>query len=150
SIGECAKRTHIAQQYLEALEEERWAVLPSESHRLGFLKLYSRFLGVPADDVLELYRQKAGLKPVEKTVPAAAEAKEEREKTSFMRTARPAARWSPSTIPQVIGLLILLMILGWVVYHAINPRYSDQNQMPFTQRRAPTQSRLETPKAQPR
>src|SRR5207302_1809019 len=55
SIAECAKRTHIAPRYIEALEEERWNDLPSESHRLGFLKLYSRFLGVSADEILNLY-----------------------------------------------------------------------------------------------
>ena len=59
SIVECAKRTHIATRYLEALEEEKWSILPSESHRLGFLKLYSRFLGVPTEEVLTLYRAKA-------------------------------------------------------------------------------------------
>ena len=57
SIAECAKNTHISPRYLEALEEERWADLPSESHRLGFLRLYSRFLGVSADDMISLYQQ---------------------------------------------------------------------------------------------
>src|SRR5262249_12608615 len=147
SIAECAKRTHIAQRYLEALEDERWNELPSESHRLGFLKLYSRFLGVPADEVLEIYSQQRGPKTLERPNPAAAETKEKRDSPSMMRTARPAATWSPSTIPQVIGLMVLLMILAWVVYHAISPRYFDQNPMPFTQRRAPTQSRLAAPKA---
>src|SRR5476649_1179324 len=59
SIAECAKRTHIATRYLEAIEEERWDILPSESHRLGFLKLYSRFLGVPVEEVMTLYAQKS-------------------------------------------------------------------------------------------
>src|SRR5438132_6175453 len=58
SIAECAKRTHIAPRYIEALEDDRWKALPSESHRLGFLKLYSRFLGVSTEQVLRLYRQK--------------------------------------------------------------------------------------------
>ncbi len=59
SIAECAKRTHIATRYLEALEEEHWDILPSESHRLGFLKLYSRFLGVPVEEVMALYAKKS-------------------------------------------------------------------------------------------
>ena len=57
SLSECAKRTHISVRYLEALEEEHWNDLPSESHRLGF-KLYCRFLGVSVDDVLALYNQR--------------------------------------------------------------------------------------------
>src|SRR3981081_1846326 len=67
SIAECAKRTHISSQYLEALEDERWETLPSESHRLGFLRSYSRFLGVSADDVLNLYRQKTASQNTVKT-----------------------------------------------------------------------------------
>lgn len=150
SIAECAKRTHIAQRYLEALEEERWDILPSESHRLGFLKLYSRFLGVPAEEVLELYRQKIAPKPSDKAGATTQDSKEKRESPSRMRSANPASTWSPSTIPQVIGLVVLLMILGWVVYHVLSPRFFDQNQMPWTPRRAPTQARLAVPKAQAR
>src|SRR5688572_6399942 len=65
SVSECAKRTHIAPRFIEALEDEKWSILPSESHRLGFLKLYSRFLGVSADEVLNLYRE--ALKPKTET-----------------------------------------------------------------------------------
>src|SRR5438105_27452 len=99
SIAECAKRTHIAPRYLEALEEERWEMLPSESHRLGFLRLYSRFLGVSAEEVLTLYRQKTAPKPVEK--PGAPEdTKGKRDPSRHIRTSAPVASWSPSTIPQ--------------------------------------------------
>jgi hypothetical protein len=147
--AECAKRTHIAQRYLEALEEERWDILPSESHRLGFLRLYSRFLGVSAEDVLTLYRQKTAPKPVEKPG-APVEKKERRDTSRQIRTQAPAATWSPSTVPQIIGLCALLLVLAWVVYHAMSPRFLEQNQIPWTQRRSPTQSRLAVPKAMAR
>src|SRR5258706_10332721 len=68
SIAECAKRTHISSRYLEALEEERWTELPSESHRTGFLKLYARFLGVYTDGMVQSYRQAQQGPPVEKPV----------------------------------------------------------------------------------
>ena len=146
SIAECAKRTHIAQRYLEALEEERWNILPSESHRLGFLKLYSRFLGVQADEVLNLYRQETAPKPAEKTGAAAAEPKTERRSAVHARRQVPAASWSPRTIPQLLGLATILLVLAWVVYHVVNPRLAEQNQIPWARRRSPTQSRLVTPK----
>src|SRR6185295_5232392 len=57
SISECAKRTHISSRYLEALEAERWTDLPSESHRLGFLRLYARFLGVYSEELMQVYNQ---------------------------------------------------------------------------------------------
>src|SRR5437773_1551959 len=76
SIAECAKRTHISAQYLDALEEERWNDLPSESHRVGFLRLYARFLGVYTDEMIQAYRESkqptASEKPAEipKVAPA--------------------------------------------------------------------------------
>ncbi len=152
SIAECAKRTHIAQRYLEALEEEKWEVLPSESHRLGFLRLYSRFLGVSAEELVALYREKTAPKPVEKSgTPADVQGK--RASSSHVRTRvqSPAAPgWSPNSIPRIIGLAILLLVLGWVVYHAVSPQFLEQNQIPWTQRRAPSQSRLMVPKAMAR
>jgi len=139
SVGECAKRTHIAVRYLEALEEEHWNVLPSESHRLGFLKLYSRFLGVPTEEVLSLYRQKTAAQATgEKPAPPAP-----KPGTAFrVRTAHRATAWSPSSIPQVIGLAILLLLLAWLVYHAVSSRYFEQNPMPWTRRRSFHESRL--------
>ena len=148
SIAECAKRTHIAPRYIEALEEGKWSVLPSESHRLGFLRLYARFLGVPPEEVLSLYRQKPAPEPAPKTG--------ERRTTKAPSAPEPGVRvkktphttdWSPSSIPQVIGLAILLLIFAWVVYHLLSPRLLEQNQMPWARRSAPNQSRLVTPKS---
>jgi len=144
SIAECAKRTHIASRYIEALEDERWTVLPSESHRLGFLKLYSRFLGVPVDDVLTRYGQKTPEEPADKHSP--------KEKPHPIGSGEPRTHltpaihsrgWSPSSIPQVIGLAILVLIFAWVLYHTVSPRL-DQSQMPWTRRRNHNQSRLVT------
>src|SRR5258706_13878346 len=149
SIAECSKRTHIAQRYLEALEDERWETLPSESHRLGFLRLYSRFLGVSAEEVLNLYRQKTSPKPVEKPA-APVEVKDRRDSSRHIRTPAPESSWSPSTsVPQIIGLGVLLLVLAWVMYHAVSPRLLEQNQILWTQQRrsSPSQSRISATKA---
>ncbi len=146
SIAECAKRTHISSQYLEALEEEHWETLPSESHRLGFLRSYSRFLGVSADEVLNLYRQKTAAQHSAKTgLPP--ETQEKTNRAVRFKTGPRTSTWSPSSIPQVIGLAILLLLLAWVVYHAVTPRFFEQNQMTWTRRRATSQSRLMVPKS---
>src|SRR5262249_36638896 len=135
SVAECAKRTHIAPRYVEALEEQNWAVLPSESHRIGFLKLYARFLGVPVDEVLTLYQQSLKA-PAGEENPAPSNAPAPR-----LPSRSADSSWSPSSIPQVIGLSILLLLLAWVIYHAVSPRFFEQNQMPWTRRRSPQQSR---------
>ena len=144
SIAECAKRTHIAVRYLEALEEEQWNVLPSESHRLGFLKLYASFLGVAADEALGLYQQKAVKPSPSGTSPSSGQ--RPKPDANRGRESR-AAGWSPSSIPQLIGLMIAGLLLAWVLYHAVSPRYFEQNPMPWTRRRPTNQSRLAVPKS---
>jgi len=112
AIAECAKRTHISPQYLEALEEERWADLPSESHRIGFLRLYARFLGVPAEELVQLYR-KAQQIPVTEHHPEPA------------RVAAPALpektvqRFSMVSWQRLCLLGIVALIVAWGVYHAL-------------------------------
>src|SRR5579864_3898916 len=109
SIAECAKRTHIAPRYVEALEEERWSILPSESHRLGFLRLYARFLGVSADDVMNLYRQSTNPSTANKSgSPEGTSAKPE--PPARVRTAPRTSGWSPNSGPQLIGFSILFLV----------------------------------------
>jgi hypothetical protein len=153
SIVECSKRTHIAPRYIEALEEERWGDLPSESHRLGFLKLYSRFLGVPSEEVLKRYQQKtsASISAADDT-PSAAHAGAVPMVTPEMHKVAPSVpssgmRWTPTSIPQVIGIVILTFLLAWLIYHAAFPRAFDQNSIPWIHRRQSHQARLEVPSA---
>jgi len=142
SIAECAKRTHIATRFIEALEDEKWAELPSESHRLGFLRLYARFLGVSTDDVLASYRQKTA---DSSTSSASHDAPVKVEPSSL--ESHPVADWSPSSIPQLITMAILMLIFAWVIYHLVSPRMAEQNPMPWVRRRAPSQARLVVPKS---
>jgi transcriptional regulator with XRE-family HTH domain len=141
SIAECAKRTHIAVRYIEALEDEKWSELPSESHRLGFLRLYSRFLGVPPEEVVTMYQQ---------TTPSAPEAADSHGNPSKSEMSELVSRtrsdWSPNSMAQLIGLAICLLILAWVIYHVVSPRLAEQNPMPWVRHHAPTQPRLLAPK----
>jgi len=141
SVGECSKRTHIAARYIEALEAEKWEDLPSESHRLGFLKLYCRFLGVSTDEVISIYQTKV---PQTDETPSP---ESRAEKKEAMATAtRPGRDFSPQSMAQVIGLAIFLLALAWVIYHVVSPKLSEQNPMPWVRRLAPTQARLLAPK----
>jgi cytoskeleton protein RodZ len=138
SIAECAKRTHISPRYLEALEEERWDALPSESHRLGFLRLYSRFLGVPAEELLVLYRSdKKEPIPEAPSTPARAAGP----------SASASARWTPGTLPQIILLGVIVLGVAWFVYHAIDKQLPSSIGERVTWRRErPEQPRLVAPK----
>jgi len=111
SIAECAKRTHIAPRYLEALEDQRWEDLPSESHRLGFLRLYARFLGVPAEELIQLYHREksdAGAGMPSPAEPAA------------RRTEKISSGWYPSSWQQLLGFGLLLLLGCWIAYHALS------------------------------
>ncbi len=117
SIAECAKNTHISPRYLEALEEERWNDLPSESHRIGFLKLYSRFLGISADDVLSLYNQ-AKQTPVDnETAPELANGKHTEPVKASSHGPSAKAPSMALTGPHVVGIVLVVLLACWFGYH---------------------------------
>jgi hypothetical protein len=108
-IAECARRTHIAARYLQALEENRWHDLPSESHRQGFIAIYTRFLGISSEEVMTLYKRENNPPP-----------------TGF--TAAPEPKKIPFFLPsggQWVGILILLFTATWGAYHLLKSNLSD-------------------------
>ena len=46
SIKEVAQELHIREQYLVALEENNYSIIPGKVYADGYLKLYARYLGV--------------------------------------------------------------------------------------------------------
>lgn len=135
ALSDCAKRTHISPRYLEALEENRWNDLPSESHRLGFLGLYARFLGVSYDEVMASYnRVNAAPSPIAHS--------KEREKSSSLPVER--AGWFPRGWPQMVGLIVLVLALTWIVYHQVHRFMPQETTLPIVRDR-PQQTRLIPP-----
>lgn len=57
SLSAAAAATKIKVEYLKALEEERFDELPSPAYVRGFLKIYSRFLGLEPDPLLLAYTE---------------------------------------------------------------------------------------------
>jgi hypothetical protein len=55
TIEEAAQATRISRGYLEALEEEAFEVFSSDVHARGFLRNYAAFLGLEADEIVEIY-----------------------------------------------------------------------------------------------
>ncbi|MEN3942599.1 helix-turn-helix domain-containing protein [Prosthecobacter sp. SYSU 5D2] len=53
SLEDAAHKTRIPQQRLEWLEEDNFAAFGSLTYARAFLKIYSRFLGVDASEILE-------------------------------------------------------------------------------------------------
>jgi|GEM_PF-2065070 len=109
SITECARRTHVAQHYLEALEDNRWNDLPSESHRKGFLNLYARFLGLVTDELMALYKQDH-LPPV---IPAA----ETAEPVEVKVTPKKKTTALSFSSNHILIFLVVLLMATWGAYH---------------------------------
>lgn len=55
-LAEAQRVTKIRTTYLQALEEERWQVLPGPSYVRGFLRTYAKYLGLDADEIVSRYR----------------------------------------------------------------------------------------------
>ncbi len=54
-LEEISQRTRISMKVLQALEEERWEELPADVYVRGFLRTYSRYLGLDENEVLVRY-----------------------------------------------------------------------------------------------
>ena len=55
SLREIADTTKISIRYLEALEEDRFDVLPAPVFAKGFLREYARYVGLDPDEVVNTY-----------------------------------------------------------------------------------------------
>lgn len=66
TLDQVARETHVAKRFLKALEDEDFAVFPGETYALGFLRSYSDYLGLNAEEMVARYRN---LKIQEQPVP---------------------------------------------------------------------------------
>ncbi len=67
NLREIADATNIGVRYLEALEENRFDILPAPVFARGFLRQYARYVGLDADEVVNSYLaahgESAGVEP---------------------------------------------------------------------------------------
>ncbi|MCX8058119.1 MAG: helix-turn-helix domain-containing protein [Spirochaetes bacterium] len=66
TLTELANETKISKRYLEAIENDNYEEFPGEAYYLGFLKTYSKSLGLNPDELIELYKR---LKLIEEPIP---------------------------------------------------------------------------------
>jgi cytoskeletal protein RodZ len=94
-LREIADVTKISLRYLEALEQDRFDVLPAPVFAKGFLREYSRYVGLDADEVVNSFLT-AGGDPEE----TAEEGRKEKR------------RDKPERIPILLAAVALLIIAG--------------------------------------
>jgi cytoskeletal protein RodZ len=55
TLEQIAHTTHVRLHYLQALEEDRPEIMPSEAQGRGFLRLYAGYLGLPVKPLLDAW-----------------------------------------------------------------------------------------------
>lgn len=71
SLAQVAVETRILQQWLIALEEGAFDRLPNDVVARGFVRNYAQYLGLPTDELIELYRRERGVSDPIRVVPTA-------------------------------------------------------------------------------
>ncbi len=101
SLEEIAETTKISKSYLEALEDERFDVLPAPLFAKGFLREYARYVGLDPDEVVNSYltARDDGEDPVGADSPSA------ERKSSF--------EWTSGAL-LAAGLVLLLVVVGFL------------------------------------
>jgi transcriptional regulator with XRE-family HTH domain len=63
SLREIAEATKISLRYLEAMEEDRFDLLPAAVFAKGFLRQYARYVGLDSDEVVNRYLSARQMEP---------------------------------------------------------------------------------------
>lgn len=101
SLEKIAEATKIRKSYLDALEEERFEELPGQVYVIGFIQNYARYLGLPAEPLLEALAEERHAAPrKEKTLPM-----------GEMRTLGKGSSHS-SPLRWLIGVILLVLLLA--------------------------------------
>ena len=100
SLSQAAIETRILQRYLVALEDGAYQSLPGDVYARGFVRNYATYLGLPAEDIVELYRRERGVTEPIRVVPAT--------------TPQPQMR--SLFVPSFIGVFFVVLVLVAVAY----------------------------------
>ena len=107
SLREISDSTKIGMRYLEALEDDRFDVLPAPIFAKGFLREYARYVGLDADEVVNFYMaaDREGSPEDQPPVP------------SLMVPTGPANRRRSGPWWGVAVALLAIVLLTWYLVH---------------------------------
>jgi cytoskeletal protein RodZ len=60
SLESVAQKTRIKVHFLQAIEEDAFQLIPSETYVRGFIRCYAKQIHLNPDEILNLYRNQAG------------------------------------------------------------------------------------------
>lgn len=108
SLRDIAERTKISLRYLEAMEADRFELLPAPIFAKGFLREYARYVGLSPDDVVNHYL--SVFHPEELAEPN--EEGKVRPRPRQIDPRQPPIRrsWSYGLVLTIAGLLLLVLV----------------------------------------
>jgi len=125
TLKDAEEVTHIRVRFLDALEVGNLAAFPGSDVQIrGFLRIYARYLGLPADEVLARYNVEGRIAG---TAPSGAPAGAKPARPRSRSTTRPSAapfpastsrpRWMSAETLLIAGIVLILLLVvaagGW-------------------------------------
>ncbi len=104
SLEQVARDTHISKQYLEALEQENFSMIPGETYIIGFLRNYAEYLSLNPEELVTLYKN---IQIQEQPLPM----------TELLDRSRP--RSSSRIIVLLVIILAVLGTGGYLIYRFV-------------------------------
>lgn len=109
SLRDIADRTKISMRYLEAMEADRFDLLPAPIFAKGFLREYARYVGLSPDDVVNHYLS------VNRPEELAADPKEDTKVRTRPKPIDPGQpmvgrNWSYGLLLALAGLILLVLV----------------------------------------
>lgn len=112
SLRDLAAITRIQASMLTCLEEDRYEEFPAEVFARGFLRSYSRELGLDEADVLDMYHQQRGSRP-ERVVVQQQAPLTKRPASSFAEPGRLARfAYVGAIAALILGLVVTVLVFG--------------------------------------
>jgi cytoskeleton protein RodZ len=125
-LRDIAERTKISLRYLEAMEDDRFDLLPAPVFAKGFLREYARYVGLSPDEVVNhwLSVQPAGEEE------RGADVAPGKGRALRPELARGAGRsWLPRVLV-LLGVLLVLGLLAGAVWYALHLRRAPARDVP--------------------
>jgi len=135
SLHEIAKTTKISVRFLEAIEKNRFDVLPEGVFRKSFIKSYAKYLGMNEEQILHEYDLEVQSSAASQSVP---------EKPSV--SLRESSAGSKRVLLLTLGILLLLVAAGCGFWYLTRASRKGEAEPPAGQ----TTSAAQAPSGQPR
>lgn len=111
-LHEIADRTKISLRYLQAMEQDRFDLLPAPVFARGFLREYAKYVGLSPDEVVNYYLSAIG---------AEDEGDDGEDDIPVARRRRGASPWSYGVFLVLAGIL-LVAVVAYLAFYAESRR----------------------------